>query len=313
MLKGIDVSGYQGTIDWAKAKNNGVQFAILKLGNIYDTDTNSLDSKFETNYSKCIELGIPVGVYVYNYCNGLNALKKGVEWAIKKLNGRALNLPIYLDMEDKTITVEGKTALTQQCIEFCKMIKQAGYQAGVYANVTWFKNYIDASKLDCSIWVAQYYTKCEYKGKYDIWQYTSSGTVSGINSKNIDMNYLYNENIINKTETKPVPTPTPKNTNVLEWQKVMNKCYNCGLAEDNSYGPDSKSKADKYYLYYKKPTIKNDHVKFIQQQLCRHGYKVDIDGSFGPDCKKKVKQFQKDHGLTVDGNVGPMTTELLLK
>lgn len=106
-------------------------------------------------------------------------------------------------------------------------------------------------------------------------------------------------------------TSTPKN--VLEWQKIMNKCYGCGLAEDNSYGPDSKAKANKYYLHYKIPTIKNDHVKFIQEQLCRHGYIVDIDRSFGPDCENKTKQFQKDHGLTVDGCVGAKTTELLLK
>lgn len=110
-------------------------------------------------------------------------------------------------------------------------------------------------------------------------------------------------------------TANNNNTNkiVLEWQKIMNKVYGCGLAEDNSFGPDSKSKANKYYLHYKIPTIKNDHVKFIQEQLCRHGYRVEVDRSFGPDCEAKIKQFQKDHGLTVDGYVGAKTTELLLK
>lgn len=106
-------------------------------------------------------------------------------------------------------------------------------------------------------------------------------------------------------------TPTPKT--VLEWQKIMNKVYGCGIEEDNKYENYSKKCANRYYLRYKLPTIKNDYVKFIQKQLCRHGYIVDIDGSFGPDCEKKTKQFQKDHGLTVDGYVGAKTTELLLK
>ena len=97
---------------------------------------------------------------------------------------------------------------------------------------------------------------------------------------------------------------------------MMNKVYNCGLAEDNSFGPDSRRKALKYYLYYKIPTIRGDraeHVKFIQNRLCKHGYKVAVDGSFGPDSEAKTKQFQKAKGITVDGYVGADTTELLLK
>jgi len=121
----------------------------------------------------------------------------------------------------------------------------------------------------------------------------------------------YKENTT--TEEK---APEKKDTTVLEWQKMMNKVYNCGLAEDNSFGPDSRRKALKYYLYYKIPTIRGDraeHVKFIQNRLCKHGYKVAVDGSFGPDSEAKTKQFQKAKGITVDGYVGADTTELLLK
>ena len=103
---------------------------------------------------------------------------------------------------------------------------------------------------------------------------------------------------------------------VLEWQKIMNKTYKCGLAEDNSYGPDSKSKADKYYLHYRLFTIKNEHVRFIQKRLIAKGFscgKCGADGSFGKDTQKAVKAFQKAKGLTVDGYVGAKTTELLLK
>lgn len=318
MLKGIDVSGSQGNIDWEKVKNAGNSFAILKLGNIYDTDTNYIDSKFEQNYKNAISNGIKVGVYVYNYCNDINALQKGAKWAIDVLNKRKLDLPVYLDMEDKTIAVEGKNTLTQQCIEFAKIVKEARYKAGVYANLNWLKNYLDASKFDkdVSVWVAQYYDKCEYTGTYDIWQYTSDGSVNGISGR-VDMNYLYNENLINNTETTTTTPTTNTDTDyekrVKNWQDTMNLDYNCGLEIDGSFGPACKKAALQYYLYYKMPTIKNEHVRLVQRNLNRLGYNVDVDGSYGPIMENTIKQFQKDHGLSVDGYVGAETTELLLK
>lgn len=200
-IKGIDVSEFQGNVDWTKVKNDGVKFALLKLGNIYDTDANYKDSKFDTNYKKCKELGIKVGAYIYNYCNTLDNLKKGLNWAFEKLANKELDLPFYLDMEDKTIAVETVDSLTKQCNEFAKLVKEKGYRAGVYANVNWLKNELNPDKFDkdISVWVAQYYSKCEYTGNYDIWQYTSSGKVSGI-SGNCDMNYLYNEDIIQNSD-----------------------------------------------------------------------------------------------------------------
>ena len=202
MLKGIDVSEFQGTIDWAKVKNDGVEFAILKLGNIYDTDANYKDSKFDTNYKNARANGIKVGAYIYNYCNTVDNLKKGLDWAFEKLAGKELDLPLYLDMEDKTIAVETVDSLTKQCNEFAKLVKEKGYRVGVYANVNWLKNELNPSKFDknLSVWVAQYYKECQYEGKYDIWQYTSSGKVSGV-SGNCDMNYLYNEDIMEETST----------------------------------------------------------------------------------------------------------------
>ena len=199
-IKGIDVSEFQGSIDWAKVKKDGVKFAILKLANIYDYDANYKDSKFDTNYKNARAQGIKVGAYIYNYCNTTDTLKKGVEWAIGKLAGKKLDLPLYLDMEDKDIQGESKASLTEQCNEFAKYVESKGYQAGVYANVNWLKNELNPSDFDkdISVWVAQYYKECQYTGKYDIWQYASDGSVSGI-SGNCDMNYLYNTDIIKES------------------------------------------------------------------------------------------------------------------
>ena len=202
MIKGIDVSEFQGNIDWTKVKNDGVEFAILKLGNIYDTDANYKDSKFDTNYKNARANGIKVGAYIYNYCNTLDNLKKGLDWAFEKLAGKELDLPLYLDMEDKTIAVETVDSLTNQCNEFAKIAKQKGYKAGVYANLNWLKNELNPSKFDkdISVWVAQYNNECQYTGTYDIWQYTSSGKVNGISGR-VDMDYLYNEDIMEETST----------------------------------------------------------------------------------------------------------------
>lgn len=201
-IKGIDISEFQGNIDWDKVKAEGIEFAILKLANIYDYDTNYKDSKFDVNHKNARAQGIKVGAYIYNYCNTVDTLKKGIEWALERLDSKELDLPIYLDMEDKDIQGETETSLTEQCNEFAKYVESNGYQAGVYANVNWLNNELNPDNFNkkISVWVAQYYKECQYTGKYDIWQYASDGSVSGI-SGNCDMNYLYNEDIIKEADS----------------------------------------------------------------------------------------------------------------
>lgn len=196
-IKGIDVSEFQGKIDWKKVKEAGIDFAVLKLANIYDYDENYKDSEFENNYKNAKKQGIKLGAYLYNYCNTVYTLKKGVKWAIKKLNNKKLDLPIYLDMEDKDIQGESRETLTNQCNEFNKIVKNSKYKAGVYANLNWLENELNPKDFDkdLSVWVAQYYKECQYEGKYDMWQYSSSGEIDGI-SGNCDLDYLYNESFI---------------------------------------------------------------------------------------------------------------------
>lgn len=100
---------------------------------------------------------------------------------------------------------------------------------------------------------------------------------------------------------------------VRNWQDTMNLDYNSNLKLDGSFGPACKKEALEHYLFYKKPTTKNEHVKVIQVNLNRHGYNLELDRSFGPATEEAVKDFQKKNDLTVDGFVGAETTELLLK
>ena len=278
MLKGIDVSGYQGNIDWKKVKNDGVKFAIIKLGTIYDEDENSEESTFERNYNECIKNNIPVGVYVYNYCNSIEALKRGANWVLEVLNKRALNLPVYLDMEDKTIVSEGKEALTNQCNEFAKILTNAGYEAGVYANLNWFENYLEPKNFNSniSVWVAQYYKECEYEGKYDIWQYSSSGKVDGI-SGNVDMNYLYNENIIKNTDNNG---PEDKTIDELAQEVIDGKWGN---------GEDRKKKLEEAGYDYNKVQDKVNSILSTPKKSIETLAKEVIDGKWGNGTERKNK------------------------
>ena len=197
--RGIDVSKWQGDIDFTKVKNTGVKFVIIRIG--YGMYENQKDKEFENNYKKATNNNIPIGVYLYSYALNENDANKEAEVVLKWLNNRKLNLPVYYDIEDKSQTTISKNTLTKMCETFCKKIEKAGYWAGIYANKYWLTTHLDYKYLEkkYTIWVAQYNDKNTYSGKYDMWQYTSKGKVNGING-NVDMNILYKDIFSN---TKP--------------------------------------------------------------------------------------------------------------
>lgn len=215
---GIDVSQHQGRIDWDTVKNN-VSFAILRLGWIGNKNNHTLDTQFERNYSECKRLGIPVGVYVYCYCNSEETAKSGANWALAKLSGKSLDLPVYIDMEDSSIAGKGKTVLTNICIAFNSIVEQAGYWAGVYANLNWFNNYLNKEtiKAKYTAWIAHYgVDQNKYNGQYDVLQYTSGGSVGGVSGR-VDMNVMYRdlvECVKNSHETTQA-TPVLKDTETV--------------------------------------------------------------------------------------------------
>lgn len=190
--RGIDVSKYQGDIDYGKVKNSGIQFVIARIG--YGMYDNQKDPKFEANYNGSVNNGLPVGVYLYSYALSVEDAEREADVALKWLNNRKLNLPVYYDIEDKSQETLSMQTLTDMCKAFCDKIEKAGYWAGVYANKYWLTSHLNHDELEdkYTIWVAQYNTENTYKGKYDMWQYTSSGNVNGVNG-NVDMNILYRD------------------------------------------------------------------------------------------------------------------------
>ena len=194
---GIDVSSYQNKINWVEVKQAGIEFAILRLGWIGNKENHTIDTFFNENYETCKRLGIPVGIYVYSYCESEEAVISGAKWTIEQLKGKTIKYPIYIDMEDDQISGLDKEKLTNISITFCEQLKKSGYsKVGVYANKNWLTNKLDASKLSkYNIWLAHYTVggnQTDYSGKYDMWQYTSSGTVQGIIGR-VDMNYCYKD------------------------------------------------------------------------------------------------------------------------
>ena len=203
-LQGIDVSGYQKDIDWQKVKDAGIDFAILKIGNINARETDGwyTDSYFQRNVTECERLGIPYGVYAYSYAKNADEAVKGADHVIALLKGHKPTLPAYLDLEDDSIKDTDHASIAKA---FCSTISAAGYTPGIYASASWFKNILTDpcfSNSGWGIWTAQYWygqrydaslgLGPEYPAKFDCWQYSSLSTVPGIDG-NCDINYWYKD------------------------------------------------------------------------------------------------------------------------
>jgi lysozyme len=183
----IDVSKHQSVIDWDKVKNH-IDGAILRCG--YGMDLIVQDDKqFERNASECERLGIPYGVYLYSYATNDENAKSEAGHILRLIKGKKLSLPVYLDVEEET--PEHRKYAPRACEIVGDIITKAGYTFGVYANLNWWKNYLKGVNK-YTRWVAQYNNKCTYTGKCDMWQYSSSGNIEGINGR-VDMNECYLE------------------------------------------------------------------------------------------------------------------------
>ena len=192
--QGIDVSEHQGRIDWDAVKASGIDFAILRVGFGAPSWGGRVDYQFSRNISECERLGIPYGIYIYSYARDDQQAADEASMVIGCLSGHNPRLPVYYDLEDKSIIADGRqSGIASRAQIFCNRISAAGYKPGIYANLYWFNNILTDSVFKSSSWdhwIAQYNSECHYTGNYSFWQYTSSGKVSGI-SGNVDMNYAY--------------------------------------------------------------------------------------------------------------------------
>ena len=220
VAKGIDVSEHQGTIDWQKVKDAGVDFVIIRCG-YGDNETNQDDKQWQRNVSECERLGIPYGVYIYSYAMSTTAARSEAEHVLRLLAGHNPSYPVYLDMENEGGSYNqaglGAKTLGDIAETFCNMITNAGYEVGIYANTNWFTNYLTDSRFNqWERWVAQYNTECTYRGSYSMWQCSSEGRVNGI-SGNVDLNLDFDNRSIHP-DTSSANIVYQAHVQDIDWQ-----------------------------------------------------------------------------------------------
>lgn len=191
MNKGIDVSRYQGEIDWKKVKTSGVQFAMLRAG--YGHFDSQKDAQFERNYTEAKAAGIPVGAYLYSYAKSVEDARAEAKVFLQWVKGKQFEYPLAFDVEEAEQAKKGKQFVSDVIRAFCETVEQAGYYVCIYANKYWLDNYIDADcKKRYDVWVAQWAKTNTYNGAYGMWQYTSDGAVSGISGR-VDLDESYKD------------------------------------------------------------------------------------------------------------------------
>ncbi len=191
---GIDVSKWNGEIDWNAVKESGVEFVIIRCG-YRGSKTGALveDPYFRQNIKGATAAGLDVGIYFFTQAIDQKEAVEEASMALSMVEGYVLNYPIFIDTEGSggrgdSLDVATRTAV---CEAFCETIEAAGYTSGVYASRSWFYNNVnDAELSDYVRWLAEYREEPLYTGRYEIWQYTSSGAIEGINGR-VDMNLSY--------------------------------------------------------------------------------------------------------------------------
>lgn len=246
-IKGIDVSSWQGKIDWKTVANYGMGFAILRI----TEKGNKVDSLFENNYNGCIKHKIPVGVYKYSYAKTVMQAEEEANNVIKTLNKRKLDFPVFLDLEWSEQRRLGNPMVEKISLAFLNKVSKAGYKVGIYCNADWYNNVLTnkLKKYDC--WIARYPTNDDgtiqerLRPSFGIgWQYSSKATIPGINTK-VDRNVFYK----NYTDTGH----KEEETKVDLWNKMKTLMDGeVGYLEKRSnYNLDSKTGNAGYNNYTK--------------------------------------------------------------
>ena len=203
-IKGIDISSYQGNINWTTVSNYGMDFVILRI----TERGNKIDSTFERNYKGCVQNKISVGVYKYSYAKSVKESELEADNVIKVLNKRKLDFPVFLDLEWSEQRKLGNAAVEKISLAFLNKIKSAGYKVGIYCNADWYNNVLTNKlrKYDC--WIARYpeidngTLQERLRPSFGIgWQYSSKATIPGISAK-VDRNVFY-KNYVSNSNTKP--------------------------------------------------------------------------------------------------------------
>lgn len=205
-IKGIDVSAWQGKIDWKTVADYGMGFAILRI-----TEAgNVVDSQFENNLAGCNKYNIPVGVYKYSYAMTIAEIQREARKVVSTLNGRRIQFPVFLDLEYNNQRSLGSESIHKMADAFLEIVEAAGYKFAIYCNVDWYENMICSHLKKYDFWIARYpanddgWLQERLRPDFGVgWQYSSKAKIPGI-SGTVDRNVFYkdySEEIEKKEET----------------------------------------------------------------------------------------------------------------
>ena len=193
-VKCLDISTWQGYVDFNKVKSAGYNYVILRAG--FGREYSQKDNTFERNYANAKAAGIKVGVYWFSYSTSPSDAYREANACLYCLNGKRLDMPVYYDLEYQPAMSMSNSNYTQMALNFCSTIKKAGYKSGVYSSASVYGYLLNRQTLinnGVSIWNAQWSSYCSVP--CDIWQYSEKGQVNGI-SVSVDMNYIHNLNVV---------------------------------------------------------------------------------------------------------------------
>lgn len=230
ITQGVDISYHNDTVDFKKVKKAGVDFVILRVGyRGYGSGSINADKNFTTYIKDAQSAGLPVGVYFYSQAITTTEARAEANYVLRKIKSYDIQLPIVFDYEFAEVSKGrldsawkngklNKTKMTAIAMKFCETVENAGYDAMVYANKSFFTDQLDHTKIEkkYGIWLAHYTTNTNYSGNYDIWQFSSTGKISGV-SGDVDCNFMYTfkqdklevEDIAAKAYTGSAIEPTP--------------------------------------------------------------------------------------------------------
>lgn len=193
VLRGIDVSKWQGDIDWKKVSMSGIDFAMIRssFGNMHT------DEKLAANVAGCEKYGIPYGFYHYSYADSVKEAKKEARYFLSVIKKYNPEYPIVLDIENDHFKSMSRKQVTNIILAFVKEIENAGYYVSIYSFAKFFNDYVDMSKIqNYDIWIAcwgdEERLNSFYDGPYSIWQYSATGSVNGISGE-VDLDYAYKD------------------------------------------------------------------------------------------------------------------------
>lgn len=255
-IKGIDVSAWQGKIDWKTVADYGMGFAILRI-----TEAgNVVDSQFENNLAGCNKYNIPVGVYKYSYAMTIAEIQREARKVVSTLNGRRIQFPVFLDLEHNNQRSLGSESIHKMADAFREIVEAAGYKFAIYCNVDWYENVICSHLKKYDFWIARYPSNDDgwlherLRPDFGVgWQYSSKAKIPGI-SGTVDRNVFYKD-YSEETEKKEETT-----VNKLQEHTKLGDYY----ANNGGTKPYLEKKSNAYLDDFTKNAGDKNYTKFAR-------------------------------------------------